>query len=1010
MLTEVNRRLQARTQRGVTLIEVLIVMVLTGIIVVPLAGTFYTMVTSSNETNQRLVDNAAVQRITEAWTKDVQSVDPSGYYNPPAPYPAAFTRDPRGVDERVTTAADPDNSQDACRDPDALGAAAELDRVTFNWDLQDDQTPKSASWVLRDDPTGVQLIRRYCVGGTLLREQVMAKRLGPVLASSVVRGPDAASPNSFCTADSYGVRRVCTLVIPELNADISVTRRVPDVVGGTLPIGPPSEPVVFAHDNRYKYLNVRFRPSVGEPAAQYELRLMKDSPVGTPVLTKTVTATSPDPAFYQVRFGSPSDPDLAVTEPLTNYWVQVRAYNTYGWSGWSDPYGPMNPQPVGPDAPTIDSVGATSGGCAVVDWTPAANNGGSTRTSFRVWAYEAPNGNEPFPGVSDPNVILMSPVPVDQATPPDSVYTFCNGLQPFHKYRFVVADKNAVDIGWLSEPSGTATPYPDGTRFVKSGSSNGSKNCLNPADPCGTIQYAVDQTASGDLVAVGTGTFSSFTIDGKSITVQGGFDASWVTSPMSETLPGAYTKVLGMVSGSERTAIRMQNLTGPTTVKNLAVRYDTAINDPAVATSGVELTNAGAPVTLEALNVVGGNNSGTPAGLVVRGSTSSVALVGSWVDSGTSYGAGKSSYGARVINGTFAVQGSKITSRPGQTGASGGTQASSGGAGATGGAGGTFWDGNCNGGGGGSSATNGSWGRAGGAGGTGGCGDNSGSGGTAGTNSGNANGGGGGGSGSDDWWCGNGSGGGGGGGATNINGNAATGGAPGAYPFPTGEFFTVSQAGPGAVGANGHGGGGGGGGGGHDGGWCNNKDRGGGGGAGGQGGQGGPGGVGGWSGGASVGIHSVNGIVSVDASSTIVAMSGGPGGVGQQGGNGGRGGNGGAGGTASNNSDGGPGGGGGGGSGGGAGSGGGGGAGGPSIAISAIGSTPTYSGATLNVASPAAGGAGGTAGNAGDGGTAGNAGDGGSGGGQAATGTKASGAPGAAGVACKTRIGSVCAP
>jgi hypothetical protein len=705
--------------------------------------------------------------------------------------------------------------------------------------------------VLRDDPTGVQLIRRYCAGGALLREQVMAKRLGPVLASSVVRGPDAASPNSFCTADSYGVRRVCTLVIPELNADISVTRRVPDVVGGTLPIGPPSEPVVFAHDNRYKYLNVRFRPSVGEPAAQYELRLMKDSPVGTPVLTKTVTATSPDPAFYQVRFGSPSDPDLAVTEPLTNYWVQVRAYNTYGWSGWSDPYGPMNPQPVGPDAPTIDSVGATSGGCAVVDWTPAANNGGSTRTSFRVWAYEAPNGNEPFPGVSDPNVILMSPVPVDQATPPDSVYTFCNGLQPFHKYRFVVADKNAVDIGWLSEPSGTATPYPDGTRFVKSGSSNGSKNCLNPADPCGTIQYAVDQTAPGDLVAVGTGTFSSFTIDGKSITVQGGFDASWVTSPMSETLPGAYTKVLGMVSGSERTAIRVQNLTGPTTVKNLAVRYDTAINDPAAATSGVEVTNASAPVTLEALNVVGGNNSGTPAGLVVRGSTSSVALVGSWIDSGTSYGAGKSSYGARVINGTFAVQGSKITSRPGQTGASGGTQASSGADGAAGSAGSSGRNNSCsNAGGAGAGGSGWSTGGVGGSGGAGGCGSNNGTVGTGGGASNNNNGGGGGGSWSNSYallWCpdaGNGSS---GSGASNADGNAATGGTGGVFSFPAGEFFGTNPGGPGNAGVSGHGGGGGGGGGGHlyVGWWgadpCSDPDVGGGGGGGGPGRRRGPG-------------------------------------------------------------------------------------------------------------------------------------------------------------------------
>ncbi|MEZ5243117.1 MAG: hypothetical protein R2696_15430 [Microthrixaceae bacterium] len=57
-----------------------------------------------------------------------------------------------------------------------------------------------------------------------------------------------------------------------------------------------------------------------------------------------------------------------------------------------------------------------------------------------------------------------------------------------------------------------------------------------------------------------------------------------MAAPMSETLPGAYTKVQGSLG--KRTDGDPQNLTGPTTVKNLAVRYDTAINDSAVATSG----------------------------------------------------------------------------------------------------------------------------------------------------------------------------------------------------------------------------------------------------------------------------------------------------------------------------------------------------------------------------------------------------------------------------------------
>ncbi|MEZ5243119.1 MAG: hypothetical protein R2696_15440 [Microthrixaceae bacterium] len=58
---------------------------------------------------------------------------------------------------------------------------------------------------------------------------------------------------------------MCTLVIPELNADISVTSASPRRGRRNALIGPPSEPVVFAHDNRYKYLNWFRRRSASPP-------------------------------------------------------------------------------------------------------------------------------------------------------------------------------------------------------------------------------------------------------------------------------------------------------------------------------------------------------------------------------------------------------------------------------------------------------------------------------------------------------------------------------------------------------------------------------------------------------------------------------------------------------------------------------------------------------------------------------------------------------------------------
>jgi hypothetical protein len=93
---------------------------------------------------------------------------------------------------------------------------------------------------------------------------------------------------------------------------------------------------------------------------------------------------------------------------------------------------------------------------------------------------------------------------------------------------------------------GSLTVYAAGPRYVVPtplGSDN--SNCLNPLAPCATVQYAVDQSASGDEIRVAAGTYTGvFTRAGyntktvtqsvyisKSITIRGGYTTTnWAIS------------------------------------------------------------------------------------------------------------------------------------------------------------------------------------------------------------------------------------------------------------------------------------------------------------------------------------------------------------------------------------------------------------------------------------------------------------------------------------------------
>ncbi|MCZ7628326.1 MAG: hypothetical protein M5U19_04360 [Microthrixaceae bacterium] len=337
----------------------LIVVALLGLIMTPIAATLISSINNSAETHERLLGEAALQRITEAWTKDTQSADPT---------PGVPGTTPPGVDDNPV--------QDQCVDPAASvpGAPQEIPRITFHYDLDAGaEPPKAVTWVIRDDGGSATLVRRFCADGILVSATDMGRDLGP-FAAATVRGPDDGVPDDFCPPDANGVGRRCVLVVPKFDTEVTATRRVPDYSMSTLPGGVPAAPTIFASDERFEYLNVRFTPSPGA-VTQYELVLRKGSPTAPVVATQLVTAGSPQPASYQVTFSSLEV--QPVGGAAVNYYVTARAKNDAGWGPYSDPYGPLNPQPVGPDKPSTPTVAHEGNSCVRVTWTPNANTGGA---------------------------------------------------------------------------------------------------------------------------------------------------------------------------------------------------------------------------------------------------------------------------------------------------------------------------------------------------------------------------------------------------------------------------------------------------------------------------------------------------------------------------------------------------------------------------------------------------------------------------------------------------------
>lgn len=918
-LSRLKGAVQYRDQRGVTLMEMLLVVALLGILVVPLGFTFITMMKGSSESNDRFNRSGEAQRIGEVWTRDVQSVEPTG------------------VNAAVCQSIDNSNN-----------TANETTRVSFTWDSGAQSqgvssVTRTSTWVLKQ--TGSQtykLLRRYCEDGIPQEERVLAKdlRANGIAPGLLVKGPGSPA-NEFCPPDTDGARRQCTIkVAGGYDYSLTVTRRSPDFSGVTVPL-PPEAPQCTGSDARNHYFNLYWVPAPqgsGQPAIiDYSVVVREGSQSG-PVVKD----------FFQAANGVGQQmAKIDGLDNLVDYWVTLRARNTNGLGDETYPQcGPYQPAPTVPEEPTITSATANPDGTVTVVWTHNPEDGGSAISSWSIWAFK--EGDDPSQSAN------LLPVKTKQVGDADNQGTY-GGLTKFTRYQFIVADHNTVGEGFRSLPSQPVMVY-DNAVFVRD---NGTDNatCGPVAAPCRTIGYAQGRTGgmTSPTVAVAVGSYPRFSL-ASGMNIQGGFttdfNSSAAGSPLVTTVnDGAYS---GSMSGaSNYSGIDALNINAVTTVKNLTVNRSAA---PGGQTStGIDIYGS-AGVAFTNVRVAGGSGKDA-TGVRVR-NNSSVGISGSSIESGTPTGAGSSAYGVRVLTGSNVTinGGSTVTaanvSTTGSPGANNTTTASGGCTGANGVAKNsssvTGCDGSGHGGGGGASGSSGSGG---------------------GTGSPGSASGGGGGSDGTNWgaWCTDPGGGGRGtnGGTPTTAGTGVS--ASGTASAAVSDLWSGAVGNSGGSGAKGNAGGGGGGGGGSgSNAWparCGGN-RGSSGGAGGGGGSGGAGGAGGFGGGGSFGVY-ISNATAVVADSVVTAGVGGTGGTGGKGGTGGAGGPGGSGGNSGGGKNGGNGGDGGTGGAGQGGQGGQGGEGGPSVAVFKAGSgTYTGSSVTLNRATSnnngGAGGAGGS--------------------------------------------------
>ena len=179
-----------------------------------------------------------------------------------------------------------------------------------------------------------------------------------------------------------------------------------------------------------------------------------------------------------------------------------------------------------------------------------------------------------------------------------------------------------------------------GTLYVDGVSGSDTGDCTNPADPCATIGYAVDQATDGDSVLIAAGTYTeNIAYDSKTLVLRGGYavsDTAWESDSGTTVVDGNNTDRVFFIHGNDSVLEDLTIVNGHApddepwgggiwvTNGNFQLRRTVIMNN---VNSGVEVNSDFGPAHLTLEQSVIANNTGPGGGLNVSESEASADVV-----------------------------------------------------------------------------------------------------------------------------------------------------------------------------------------------------------------------------------------------------------------------------------------------------------------------------------------------------------------------------------------------